>query len=67
MRGLHSRGSIRPFDPRPRGTRAGVRGVELADHLVDQIHQLLPVGDVLHDRLIFGPRASQSTPCSFGS
>ena len=37
------------------GRGAGVRGVELADHLVDHVHQLVPVGHIGHQRLVLGP------------
>ncbi len=36
------------------GRGTGVRGVELADHLVDDVHQLVAVGDVGHQRLVLG-------------
>ena len=31
-----------------------MRGVELADHLVDDVHQLVAVGDIGHQRLVLG-------------
>ena len=36
------------------GRGAGVRGVQLADHLVDDVHQLVAVGDESHQRLVLG-------------
>ena len=51
----------------PAGGGAGVRGIQLADHLVDDVHQLVAVGDIGHQRLVLGRIASQSVPWSFGS
>ena len=38
--------------PRRRGRRAGVRRVQLADHLVDDVEEFLAVADVRHERLV---------------
>src|SRR5215471_14983414 len=36
------------------GRGAGVRGVQFADHLVDDVEQFLAVADVRNQRLVFG-------------
>ena len=52
----------------PAGGGAGVRGVQLADHLVDDVHQLLAVGRrTATSGLYLARMASQSLPCILGS
>src|SRR5262245_3040666 len=41
---------------------AGVRGVQLADHLVDDVEQLLAVAHVSDQRLVFGARGVPILP-----
>ena len=50
----HGTGPFAPLSPFTSGGGAGVRGVQLADHFIDDIHELVAVGHIGDQGFVLG-------------